>query len=262
VSWLLNLFAPILWYLGIPLSQRYQLYFLGAGVSVVDNPTKNRTEITISGAPTSGALGSETLSLGTQTPPQFQESASPTITTTDASVAPLWSYTYPAAKLTVIEVQVFAWLATSTTAFYYNNTFAISAVRIGTAGPVNPIYGFSNNYSNASPPAPFAAAGSPGGLQAATSGSTITLSAQGLAIGSVSAWAAGAFTKGALVTKGGYLYAVISIAGTGTSTSGPAGTGTTVDNPGADQVEWDCIGPTTAGIPIMWGPGLTTVYTT
>ncbi len=50
MTWLLNLFAPILTYLGIPLPQRYVIDFEGGGVTVVDDPTKSRTVVTVAGS--------------------------------------------------------------------------------------------------------------------------------------------------------------------------------------------------------------------
>lgn len=79
---------------------------------------------------------------------------------------------------------------------------------------------------------------------ASPSASTVTPPAN---VGSIPTWAAGPFTPGNLVLRSGNEYVAVSIAGTGTSTTGPTGTGTTTDNPGANQVVWGFVAsvPTT-----------------
>ena len=191
-----------------------------------------------------------TLTLGGQTPPQYQLSTTPTITTTDGSTATLASIPCPAGKLTTVEIRVTAWIVTAATSFSYYNVVTAQVARIGSAAPVGPVNMAEVFFSNASPAAPFAAAGSPGGIGFVISGNSLVLQAKG--IGAPTAWSAGAFTVGQLVTKGGSTYIVAAIAGTGTSTTGPSGTGTgQVDNAGTNQVVWDYLAPGSS-VPINW----------
>ena len=188
-----------------------------------------------------------TLTLGGQTPPQYQLSTTPTITTTDGSTATLFSYALPAGKFTVVQATVCAWIQTAANVFLYLNVATGGAARVGSGAPIGTA---DPSFSNASPSAPFAAAGSNGGINFNLSGNTLQLQAKG--IGAPTAWSAGAFTVGQLVTKGGSTYIVAAIAGTGTSTTGPSGTGTgQVDNAGANQVVWDYLAPGSS-VPINW----------
>ena len=216
--------------------------------------------VTLATAGSGAALSGSSLTLGSQTPPQFQESPNASQQTTSNATITLTTYAVPAGKMTVIQIQVFACIFTSTTAFIYNNTAQAVVVRVGSGAVVtNPVNGPVNFFSNSSPAAPFASAGNPGGLGFTVVGTSVVLSAQGL--GTPGAWSETTYTVGQLVTKSSNIYGVISISGSGTSTSGPSGTGTTVDNAGANQVTWDYIGPTSGGVPITWGPVITTVYT-
>lgn len=225
-----------------------------APLTATANGSTGNVDVAMSGSPTLGAVTATSvttalLALGSQTPPQYETYPGTTVLTTGPEILPLTAWTFVAGKLSVVTVDVIAWIATSTTAFGYTNNAQAGHVRIGSAAPVVPVNFGGFTYANATPAAPFAASGSQGSIQWNLSGNTATLYAEG--INTPSAWAAGPFTVGALVTRSSKVYGVISISGGGTSVSGPSGTGTTTDNAGANQVVWDYIGPGTA-VPITW----------
>jgi hypothetical protein len=228
-----------------------------APFTVAFNSATGADDIGLSSSPSlSGGL-----SLGTGTPPPIAYTPGSTLqTNAGTSSQTLVTYTVPNGRFTVLVVNVYAWLPTSTTGFIYTNTGTATITQSGSAAATkSPVNAPGNPFSNSSPAAPFAASGSPGGIGFALTGSVVTLTATGLS--TPGAWAAGNFTVGQLVAKSGNVYGVISISGTGTSTTGPSGTGTTTDNAGGNQVIWDYIGPSSGGVPINWAANLTTIFT-
>jgi hypothetical protein len=172
----------------------------------------------------------------------------------------LFTYACPAGKFTTFQAFVSAWILTSTSAFFYLNVATWGAGRVGSGALVLAGSGLSAG----TPSAPFASTGNPASLGFAVSGNTVELQATGYP--APTAWAAGTFTVGRLVTKGGITYGVISISGSGTSTTGPSGSGTTTDNPGGNQVVWDAVisapGVPAAGfVPITWCAEKVEVFT-
>lgn len=255
MTWLLNLFAPILWYLGIPLPQRYNLYFLGAGVTVVDNPSKGRTDITIAGAPTSGAFGSQPVTLGTQVPPQYQLQTTATVLTTDGSTATLWSTFVTGSTYVVAEALVLGWISTAAHVVVYIATGLFAGVRIGSGA----MFSGSSSVAAQSPALPFDnTSGNPGSAVWSASGNNIVLSVVGVV---ATAWApTTAYAVGRVVTNVGNTY--LAVANTGDTHSAGSG-GPTGGGPGIvdNHVTWDFLAAGTA-VPITWCACKAEIFTT
>lgn len=247
MSWLADLFSVVVSVIDgfgnvVPLNQRKSWAFFGSGVTVVDNPSKKRTEVTIPGSNVPGnPLAGSQLELG----PAGQWTFGPLGTGASASTA---SVSVPAGLLGVTvpapgSVTVHYVLkgradllpGVSVTADF---TGTLQAVRSSSGAMDTSLLTSSSISPNE---APFALAN----VTTSLAGSSITLQA---ALGVVVAWST---VAGAPVTAGplgtprhvvtndsGKLYACIG-AGTCAGSGGPTGTGANIADGGA---HWAYIG--------------------
>lgn len=111
MGWLADLFAIVPFLNGVPLPQRRDVNFEGAGVNVLDDGTKQRTRVIISGAPATGQIPSP-LQVGGPNGPQIVYC--PPINTTDNTTAPLFpaAVAIPAGKQVKIRATIQAGIVT------------------------------------------------------------------------------------------------------------------------------------------------------
>ena len=213
MSWLLDLFGDLLSWTGVPVPQRKNVDYEGA-VTVVDDPVKKRTVITVGAA--NGASAS--MYATPDTLAERDNSGGLTMNLCSATGVGLGTWaefggpdpvaTVGAATTQIISIQ----LAPGTTTFHYDVTATISsgdtskitsasfsrvAVVSYPAGGSATIQ--QTTAADPSVTAPFASSTSstPGGIYDGISGSSYLITARG--IGAVNAWAAGTIAAGAFV---------------------------------------------------------------
>jgi hypothetical protein len=237
VSWFANLFSVLTEYLGIPVYQRTTHNHYGPGApTITDNPGQNRTDFYYSGAPATGAFGSQNITVGTGTPPELQIGFVAHATTTDASPATLLTYALPAASTSDVELRVVANMGGSGTVNQNDwptiFRFEAEGVRVGTGGVAATI---DDDRSTISTPFIAAVAGAPttGTVNVTSSGNNLLVQVQGFA--PPSAWQPttgythgnGSSTVSDFVTNGGNVY-VCKTTGTSAGSGGPTGTGANI----------------------------------
>lgn len=217
---------------GATLPDRNYVNVQGA-VTAVDDPVNNQTVLTFGGAGTSPAFNNVTansITLGSQVPPQFVATAYPTATTTDASGLVLATIPIPAGMTVAIEATIIANLgAGNVNANLGPSVYKIStaAYRTGSAAPTVPTPTITGGVNK--PFTSYAASGNIGTAAETVTGNNLLLFAFGFP--APSAWTTTTYTAGNgtttpadFVTAGGNVY-VCTSSGTA-SGSAPSGTGT------------------------------------
>lgn len=260
MSWLLDLFSPLILWLGSFLVQRKTLQFLGAGVTVADNPTTRSTDITIPGGYTPGSpLAGYALSLGSQAPPQFQLAVGTTVATTNAATVTIGTETIAQGTGGRLRAIVQGTIRGANPSSWVISTFEVcvffgyptgGALAIGTEAPVasgtnaiGPLFGGGSGQAEPS---------------IAIVGGTFVLSATGPA--AATAYSHGLVVVGlapnatgvSVVSNGGSLYLVTTGGTTAGSGAGPTGTGGTIAEGGGSTVVYSYLGPASAGIVVNW----------
>ena len=250
-SWLRKLLGyTVITQGGVPVPSQLTLE-LPSG-TLADDPVNQRTVYTAppqAGQSSSVPLLGSSLALGAQTPPQWQDQPYPSQSTVGTETISLAAIPLPAGKVTVLRVFAVGVIMTAASKFVALYSVSIPLVRIGTGAPAQGPTIIESGWPASA--APFAAVGSPGSFGGSVSGNSFVLQAIGFP--APTAWSAGAYAMGNIASKGGNTYIVASIAGTGTSVSGPSGTGAgIVDNAGANQVTWDWLAAGSS-VPCLWG---------
>ena len=268
MSWLRNMWSVLVSYVDAygnvtPTYQRTNLRFLGAGVSVVDNPSKQSTDVTIPGTNVPGQpLAGISLALGGQTPPQVQVVPQTTKTTTNASTVTLGTVPVAAGAGGRLRCVVVAKIAGANSTSWVTSVFeAFAPCMYPTGGSLATPGGTPITASCFFREPLFAVSGG-GQLTIAASGSNLVITATGPNPSNVQAAYSNSLAVVALgpsvasgicvVSNGGNLYLVTTGGTTVASGAGPTGTGSAIAEGGASTVVYSYLGPAAAGIVVQW----------
>lgn len=233
---------------GVPVSDRQKINFLGPGVTVADNPTEERIDVTIG----SSTLDGLSLTSGGTVVEQWITAKA---TTTNSTPQTLITVPVASGQGVVVEYTLAAKILPDA------STFVGAAWQMLAAGN-RPQVGSPSGSSGGVPDAqlivppfwdPLSNGGSfrPGGPKLDVSGNNLLLQAWGL--DPPSAWQASHFyaTEGTLVTNGGKVY-VLTANGTSAGAGGPSGTGAAITD-GTATWAWVSSTPAAwASITITW----------